>query len=260
MDAYLTELIALKGTEEFARVREEVIIDHMELAVRIAFNEGKNYMDHDELPSLGYLGLLNAITDYVEKEERGIAFKRVLYPRVKWAVVSEARGTNVYLPGPIHRKVVRLNKFLREYKMTSNREPTRQEIMTALGVGEKGLRAVEVAREAQRTLSLEFPLTQGGEDAQTLGDVVLAQDMGEEEEVHFRMELEEFLEHLTSKQRKVFLDRVFGDKKIKDIAIDLGIQKQTAQDAWSRTQEKYWRWTQGLPLNDKPGRKPKSLT
>src|SRR5271155_4810527 len=99
-----------------------------------------NHLDHDDLQSAGVLGYLRAASRF--DAARGASFRGYCALRIRGAVLDELRRWE-WAPRSVHkthRRILSVTSSLIEHL---EREPTRLELATALGLDESDLAAYQ---------------------------------------------------------------------------------------------------------------------
>ncbi len=118
---------------------DELIKQHLHLVTKVVrqLNYKKNpHFDEDDFISVGMIALCEAIQTYDSKAR--VSFETFAKMKIKWKIVDELRKVNG-IPAGRAQQVVSFLKKKDELEQELMREPTDQEIATALSLSQKDL-------------------------------------------------------------------------------------------------------------------------
>lgn len=114
--------------------REQLILHYQPLVNTVAKRVGVSlpaHIDDEDLISYGLFGLLDAIEKF--DLSRGIKFETYASTRVHGAIIDELRSID-WVPRSVRSSVRNINTVTQELEGSLQRQPTDDEIATALGV------------------------------------------------------------------------------------------------------------------------------
>ncbi|HEY0257704.1 MAG TPA: FliA/WhiG family RNA polymerase sigma factor [Candidatus Methylacidiphilales bacterium] len=127
-----------------------------------------NHLDHEDLQSAGVLGYLRAASRYDAK--RGASFRGYCAVRIRGAVLDELRRWD-WAPRSVHKNQRRITRVTSSLTEHLEREPTRRELATALGMEETDFAAYESHAQSRQLISLDEMTENGqGEDNLSLSE------------------------------------------------------------------------------------------
>ena len=98
------------------------------------------YVDRDDLLSSGFFGLLDAVERY--DPERQIKFETYACVRIRGAMLDYLRAKD-WMPVATRQRIRKFSDALGKLTTELGREPTEEELQDALGMNEKGYRALQ---------------------------------------------------------------------------------------------------------------------
>ena len=129
-----------KYTEEGdMNARNEIIECNMNLVRSVAYDHRTEGVEVDDLISDGYIGLMTA----VDKFDYTLGYKFSTYAMwwirqaVNRSIADNSR--TIRLPVHVHEKVVKINRFTREFEEEFSRKPTAEEISKGIGMSAKDI-------------------------------------------------------------------------------------------------------------------------
>ena len=123
-----------------------------------------SHLDHDDLQSAGVLGYLRAASRY--DAARGASFRGYCALRIRGAVIDELRRWD-WAPRSVHKSQRRITRITSNLTEQLEREPTRLELATALGLDEPELAAYQTQAQPLQLVSLD-EMTDNGHGDESL--------------------------------------------------------------------------------------------
>lgn len=123
-----------------------------------------SHLDHDDLQSAGVLGYLRAASRF--DAARGASFRGYCALRIRGAVLDELRRWD-WAPRSVHKSQRRITRITSNLTEQLEREPTRLELATALGVEETDLTAYQTQALPRQVVSLD-EMTENGNGDESL--------------------------------------------------------------------------------------------
>jgi RNA polymerase sigma factor for flagellar operon FliA len=124
-----------------------------------------HHLDHDDLQSAGVLGYLRAASRF--DAARGASFRGYCALRIRGAVLDELRRWE-WAPRSVHKTHRRILSVTSSLVEQLEREPTRLELATALGVDESDLTTYQTQARPRQVVSLHETESEPGEESLTL--------------------------------------------------------------------------------------------
>jgi len=123
-----------------------------------------SHLDRDDLQSAGVLGYLRAASRY--DAARGASFRGYCAVRIRGAVLDELRRWD-WAPRSVHKNQRRITRITSNLTEHLEREPTRVELATALGVDEGDLAAYQTQAQPHQLVSFD-EMTENGHGEESL--------------------------------------------------------------------------------------------
>ncbi len=187
------------------KAREQLIEDNIALVQEMARAIAKNLPQHvevEELESLGFLGLLDAVDKF--EPERGVPFEAYGRQRIKGAILDGLRKED-WLSSTARRKTKRIAEVYDFLERELMRPATDEEVALELDISVTEFR--KTIQEINKELvPLEAPITTDSEGhTQTFIDIIPSkEDIGSAlEKKHIKELLVEAIEKLPEKERLV---------------------------------------------------------
>jgi len=199
---------------------DELVRSHMPLVghlVRDVLNRVPSHISRDELVSAGMLALVMSAKSF--DASRGVPFGRFAAIRVRGALTDELR-TMDWASRAVRGKAREVEAVRNDLASTLGRTPNRDEVAAALGVGVNELDAVDADVQRASVLSLQaLTPDDGAELVPSIGDGPEGLLIKREQIGYLRDAIEELPERL----RLVVTQYFFEQRKMVDIAADLGV-------------------------------------
>ena len=199
---------------------EELVRTHLPLVghlVRELLGRVPAHVNRDDLISAGMLALTLAAQGF--DAERGVPFGRYAALRIRGALTDELR-TMDWASRAVRGKAREADAVRNELAATLGRTPNRAEVAQAMGVGVGELNAVEADVQRAALLSIQGLTEDNG------ADLVPDRDAGPEGLLIRREQLgilRDAIAELPDRLRAVVEEYFFDQRKMADIAADLGV-------------------------------------
>ncbi|WP_245594361.1 SigB/SigF/SigG family RNA polymerase sigma factor [Actinospica robiniae] len=220
----LTRLSALDADHpQRARLRAEVIEDHMAYARHLAGHYSRRGVSDEDFAQVAYLGLVKAVDNF--DPGRGTGFLGYATPMIIGEIKRYFRDAtwDVHVPRRMQEITGALRRAREELTVRQGREPTISQLAEHVGLDADEVVEALDAAEAYSTSSLDRPvgLEEGGA---TLGETIGHDDPGfrltEDREV-----LRGLVAGLSERDKRILLMRFFRGMTQAEIGEELGISQ-----------------------------------
>jgi RNA polymerase sigma-B factor len=208
---------------ERARLREEVVEDHMPYARHIARRYRDRGAGAEDFEQVAYLGLVKAVDNF--DPEYGTGFLGYATPMIVGEIKRYFRDAtwSVHVPRHMQEVTGALHKAADEMTAESGRAPTIPELAERLGTSRDEIVEALDASEAYRTASLDHPA--GVEpDGASLGELMGENDPGFDLAVDLEV-LRGLVSGLVERDKRILLMRYFRNMTQSEIGEELGISQ-----------------------------------
>lgn len=212
---------ATAGTPEAARLRDQLIADHLPLVRAVAFRFADRGEALDDLIQVGSLGLVKAVDRY--DPEHGAAFSSFAVPTILGEIKRYFRDHTwaVRVPRRLQELRGRISRATPELQQRLGRSPTVAELAAELEVtGDEVLEALEAA-DAYQALPLDAP---AGQDGLTTAERVGDFDLGIQR-IEDREALRPLLAALPAREREILRLRFVENATQSQIAEQIGVSQ-----------------------------------
>lgn len=151
--------------------RDEILIKYLPLVEKAARNvkvKSVEY-DHDDLVSMGIIGLMDALDKFEPKRE--VPFENYAYIRIRGSIIDEVRR-NATVPRSRIQKLNEYYKVKETLEQELKREPTEVEICAELGIDTKQLKDLHETVHMLADTSLDQTLFQHDDGGATHLDFI----------------------------------------------------------------------------------------
>jgi RNA polymerase sigma-B factor len=218
------------GSPEHARVRAELVEQHLPLVRYFARRYAGRGEPMDDLLQAGSLGLVKAVDRF--EPERGLEFSTYAAPTILGEIRRHFRDRTwaVHVHRGLQELTAEITRHASELTQELNRAPSVAELVARSGRSEeKVLEALDCAA-AYTADSLETPM---GED-RTLGDSIGGEDPALVD-VELHESLGPVLATLAPRERKILQLRFYGNQTQSQIAAQLGISQMHVSRLLAKT-------------------------
>jgi RNA polymerase sigma factor for flagellar operon FliA len=207
-------------------IREQIIMEYAPLvkvvAGRLSMYLGKN-VEFDDLVSYGIFGLIDAIDKY--DLDKDVKFETYASLRIRGSILDQIRKMD-WIPRTVRQKQKRIDEAVKTVEMRTGKNATDEEVAKELGVSEDELLDWQSQLKITNVISLNEYVEQGSEpvmDAYSNSHFIQPEDMLAQEEL--KVMLEEALQLLTEKERKVILMYYYEELTLKEISLVLEVSE-----------------------------------
>ena len=222
------------GTSEFDRLRNELVVAHLNLVRYLAVKFANRGEALDDLIQVGTVGLLKAIDRF--DLERGVEFTTYATPTIVGEIKRYFRdkGWAVKVPRRLQELNLSVNRAIEKLTVKLGHSPTVGELAQHLGASEEDILEAQELGQAYNLLSLDTELNgEGDKKSQTLADYVGQNDAGLEL-LEDRANLERAFQVLTGRERVILYLRFYESVSQTEIAKRLNVSQMHV----SRLQQK----------------------
>lgn len=200
-------------------LREQLITEYAPLvklvAGRLGMYLGYN-VEYDDLVGYGIFGLIDAIDKFdLEKE---VKFETYASLRIRGTILDQIRKMD-WIPRTVRQKQKKIEEAMKRVEMRTGKTALDEEVAEELGVSAEELLNWQSQLKITNVISLNEYIEQGAEpvmDAKRNSHFIQPEENVQEEEL--KQKLEESLEVLTEKERKVILLYYYEDLTLKEIS------------------------------------------
>ncbi|MCI5918578.1 MAG: FliA/WhiG family RNA polymerase sigma factor [Roseburia sp.] len=200
-------------------LREKIILEYAQLvkvvAGRLSMYLGYN-VEYDDLVGYGIFGLIDAIDKFDLNKD--VKFETYASLRIRGAILDQIRKMD-WIPRTVRQKQKRIDEAIKQIEMRTGKNALDEEIAQELGVSEDELSNWQSQLKVTNIVSLNEFLEQGSEpvmDARQNSHFIQPEDLVEENEL--KQVLEESMNLLTEKEKKVILLYYYEDMTLKEIS------------------------------------------
>ena len=200
---------------------KEILIKNNVLLVKsIVFRFKNKGAEFDDLYQLGCMGLLKAVYNF--KEEYGVKFSTYAVPMIIGEIKRFLRDDGeIKVSRIIKYNAYKISKFIEVFQSKNGREPTVEEISSALDISAED---VVIALDSNKiTVSLYETVDDGQDKSQSLIEKIPSPE-NEEEKVE-RLYVKQLLKTLNEREQQIIVLRYFRDKTQGEVARLLGVSQ-----------------------------------
>jgi RNA polymerase sigma-B factor len=222
------------GLNEFDRLRNELVVAHLNLARYLAVKFANRGEALDDLIQVGTVGLLKAIDRF--DLERGVEFTTYATPTIVGEIKRYFRdkGWAVKVPRRLQELNLAVNRAIEKLNVKLGHSPTVAELAEHLGASEEDVLEAQELGQAYNLLSLDTELNgDGDKKSQTLADYV-GQNDSALDLLEDRANLERAFEVLSGRERVILYLRFYESVSQTEIAKRLNVSQMHV----SRLQQK----------------------
>jgi RNA polymerase sigma factor for flagellar operon FliA len=209
-----------------SELREQIIIEYAPLvkvvAGRLSMYLGKN-VEFEDLVSYGIFGLIDAIDKF--DLDKDVKFETYASLRIRGSILDQIRKMD-WIPRTVRQKQKRIDEAVKAVEMRTGKTASDEDIAQELGVSEDELVDWQSQLKVTNVVSLNEYVEQGSEpvmDAHSNSHFIQPEDMLAKQEL--KEMLEDSLELLTEKERKVILMYYYEELTLKEISRVLDVSE-----------------------------------
>lgn len=222
-------------------IREKIILEYAPLvklvAGRLSMYLGYN-VEYEDLVSYGVFGLIDAIDKFDCMKE--VKFETYASLRIRGAILDQIRKLD-WIPRTIRQKQKKIEAVMKEVELTKGRAATDEEIAAGLGISDNEYLEWQSQMKITNVVSLNEYMEQGCEvPAEGNRHTTARFDSPEEniEKEELKKVLEQTLQMLTEKERKVILLYYYEDLTLKEISNILEVSESRISQLHTRALQK----------------------
>ena len=222
-------------------LREKIILEYAPLvklvAGRLSMYLGYN-VEYDDLVSYGIFGLIDAIDKYDYAKE--VKFETYASLRIRGAILDQIRKMD-WIPRTIRQKQKRIDAVCKDIETRLGRSATDEEIASELGISDDEYLEWQSQMKITNVVSLNEYMEQGAEVPAEGNQFTTSRFDSPEENIEkeeLKKVLEESLEQLTEKEKKVILLYYYEDLTPKEISNVLEVSESRISQLHTRALQK----------------------
>ena len=222
-------------------LREKIILEYAPLvklvAGRLSMYLGYN-VEYDDLVSYGIFGLIDAIDKYDYAKE--VKFETYASLRIRGAILDQIRKMD-WIPRTIRQKQKRIDAVCKDIETRLGRSATDEEIASELGISDDEYLEWQSQMKITNVVSLNEYMEQGAEVPAEGNQFTTSRFDSPEENIEkeeLKKVLEESLEQLTEKEKKVILLYYYEDLTLKEISNVLEVSESRVSQLHTRALQK----------------------
>ncbi len=200
-------------------IREQIILEYAPLvkvvAGRLSMYLGYN-VEYEDLVSYGIFGLIDAIDKF--DMEKDVKFETYASLRIRGAILDQIRKMD-WIPRTVRQKQKKIDEAIRGIEMRTGKNATDEEIAEELGLAKEELTEWQSQLKITNVVSLNEFLEQGQEPVMDArGNSHFSQPEDVVAKTELKKVLEDALDVLTEKEKKVILLYYYEDLTLKEIS------------------------------------------
>ena len=230
--------------EDYARLktpdlRDKLILEYAPLvkvvAGRLSMYLGYN-VEYEDLVSYGVFGLIDAIDKFDRNKE--VKFETYASLRIRGAILDQIRKMD-WIPRTIRQRQKQIDTAMKELEQRNGRPPTDAELAAYMGISEDEFLDWQNQVKADNIISLNEYVEQGN-DISSEKSISSGFDTPESviEKSELKEMLEEALELLTDKEKKVILLYYYEELTLKEISRVLEVSESRISQLHTKALQK----------------------
>lgn len=220
-------------------IREKLILEYAPLvklvAGRLSMYLGYN-VEYDDLVSYGIFGLIDAIDKF--DSMKAVKFETYASLRIRGAILDQIRKMD-WIPRTIRQKQKKIDVAMKEIETATGRAATDEEVAGSLGISEDDYLAWQSQMKITGLVSLNEFMESGSEVPAEQTDQRRFEGPEEViEKAELKKMLQQALELLTEKEKKVILLYYYEDLTLKEISNVLEVSESRISQLHTRALQK----------------------
>ena len=225
--------------QKTAELREKIILEYAPL-VKVVAGRLSMYLgysvEYDDMVSYGVFGLIDAIDKFDMTKE--VKFETYASLRIRGAILDQIRKMD-WIPRTIRQRQKQIDNVMKEIEQRTGREATDDEVAKGLGISCDEFLEWQSQLKANNVISLNEYVEQGSDiasDKNATGSYEMPEAVVEKSEL--KEMLEEALELLTEKEKKVVLLYYYEDLTLKEISRVLEVSESRISQLHTKALQK----------------------
>ena len=220
-------------------IREKLILEYAPLvklvAGRLSMYLGYN-VEYDDLVSYGIFGLIDAIDKF--DSMKAVKFETYASLRIRGAILDQIRKMD-WIPRTIRQKQKKIDGAIKEIETATGRAATDEEIAANLGISDEDYLAWQSQMKITNVVSLNEFMESGSEVPAEQTEQRRFESPEEViEKAELKKILQQALELLTEKEKKVILLYYYEDLTLKEISNVLEVSESRISQLHTRALQK----------------------
>lgn len=240
----MNEAVRRRLWEDYSRLktqelREKIILEYAPL-VKVVAGRLSMYLgysvEYDDMVSYGVFGLIDAIDKFDMTKE--VKFETYASLRIRGAILDQIRKMD-WIPRTIRQRQKQIDAAMKEIEQSTGREAKDEEIAEKLGISGDEFLDWQSQMKVNNIVSLNEYIEQGSDipsDKNTTGGFESPESVIEKSEL--KEMLEEALELLTEKEKKVVLLYYYEDLTLKEISRVLEVSESRISQLHTKALQK----------------------
>ena len=195
-------------------------------------------VEYEDLVSYGIFGLIDAIDKFDCMKE--VKFETYASLRIRGAILDQIRKMD-WIPRTIRQRQKKIDAVIKEIELTTGKSASDEEIAIRLGITEDEYLDWQSQMKITNVVSLNEYMEQGSEVPTSQGVSLTAQFESPEENIEkteLKQMLEQALQLLTEKERKVVLLYYYEELTLKEISHVLEVSESRISQLHTRALQK----------------------
>lgn len=222
-----------------SEVREQLIAEYAQLVKLVAgrMNMYLGYnVEYDDLVGYGVFGLIDAIDKF--DFGKNVKFETYASLRIRGAILDQIRKMD-WIPRTIRQRQKQMDTVMKDIEQRTGREATDEEVAAGLGISSDEFLEWQTQLKANNIISLNEYVEQGSDissEKSPAGSYEMPEAVVEKSEL--KEMLEEALELLTEKEKKVVLLYYYEDLTLKEISRVLEVSESRISQLHTKALQK----------------------